>query len=149
MSEKALDMSADAGVPSGGSRNEKPPIAGLAASRRRELFQILTKKETRYLTGDDGMPTNLDYKATGFGLSEDEATQILDFMPTTMDELRLFVKKNHCGLYWGRQQDALCDLVFAHASAVTKATEPEDFLLYSLPKNVFVTVCWLFAIGKR
>lgn len=107
---------------------ETSPCARLDISRRQELKAILrgSRKRRHAVTVPNYHPSVDDHpqphqptaphpSRVGFGLSEEEALQILDTMPTEPVELHLLVSELHARMP-ERQQEALLELVAAYTA---------------------------------
>jgi hypothetical protein len=94
-----------------------PGCTRLESSRRKELQTKLqsSKKQKSY----DGEAT------TGFDLTIQEATQILNFMPTEPVEVHLMIHELHDRMT-EKEQDALLELISSYVKTEVKSEEEEE-----------------------
>eukprot|EP00980_Cylindrotheca_fusiformis_P014777 scaffold4026_cov117-Cylindrotheca_fusiformis.AAC.12 len=95
---------------------EKTPCASLDSSRREELRTALTSRKK-------AIGKNKKSKLTGFGLTEPEALQVLNFMPQEKVDIHLMVEELHSRMT-DERQDELLELIQSYV--VVERNEAND-----------------------
>lgn len=98
---------------------EKTPCANLNASTREELRNMLTSTKRKSFSKSKKI------KTTGFGLTEAESLQILNFAPQEKVEIHLMVEELHARMT-DKRQDELLDLIQSHVVYKKKETSNKE-----------------------
>ena len=101
------------------------PSSHMEATRRQELRSILqSNKKRKHVTEDSPDVDDGDDLCSGFGLSDNEAIAILDFMPT--EPVDLFLLIANFGDMAPRKQEALSDLIASYKVKPSRGATPRD-----------------------